>query len=106
MRNGMRPTVTKDELVVISPSKPIENEPLQRHLLRGRVETVDGEGLRLRPFAADIETFQDYDSFVPWSMVGLMTVITEQQVPRMRGMLNDMIRRDLRDAEAFAAARG
>ena len=106
MENRMRLTIAKDELVVISPGKAIEDEPLHRHLLRGRVEAVDGEGVRLRPFAGDIDSFQDYDSFVPWELIGLTTVVTPKQVPRMRGLLNEIIQRDLREAEEFAAAHG
>jgi hypothetical protein len=29
----------------------VEDEPLRRHLLTGRIETVDEQGVRLRPFA-------------------------------------------------------
>lgn len=104
VQDRMRPTIAKDELVVILPGKAIEDEPLHRHLLRGRVEAVDDEGVRLRPFAADVDTFQDYDSFVPWQLVGVTTVVTREQLPRMREVLNQVIRRELRAAEEFAAA--
>jgi len=106
MPDQMRPTIAPEELVVISPGKDIEDEPLHRHLLRGRVEAVDDEGVRLRPFAADVDSFQDYDSFVPWEMIGLTRMVTPQQIPRMREVLNQIIQRELREAEEFAATRG
>jgi hypothetical protein len=54
--------------------------------------------VRLRPFAGDVDTFQDYDSFVPWATVGLATVVTPEQLPQMRQVLNDSIGRALHEA--------
>ena len=53
--------------MLIHPGDTVEDEPLRRHLLTGRIEAVDEQGVRLRPFASDVDTFQDYDSFVPWA---------------------------------------
>ena len=92
--------------VLIYPVDEIEEEPLRRHLLTGRVEAVDDQGVRLRPFAADVDTFQDYDAFVPWATMSLATVVTPEQLPRMRQVLNDSIRRALEEAAEAAAERG
>jgi hypothetical protein len=51
----------------------------------------------------NVDSFHDYDSFVPWDMSGLTTVVMPQQVPRTRGMLNEVVQRDLRAAELAAA---
>ena len=91
------------QLVLIHPADTFEDDPLRRHLLSGRVEAVDGQGVRLRPFASDVDTFQDYDSFVPWASVGLATVVSPEQLPQMRQVLNDSISRALREAAPAAA---
>jgi hypothetical protein len=70
---------------------------------------VDDQGVRLRPFASDVDTFQDYDSFVPWATVGLATVATLEQMPQlpqMRQVLNGSIGRGLHEAARAAADRG
>jgi hypothetical protein len=105
MSNGPGMSLAPGQLVLIYPGKPIQDEPLHRHLLRGRVEAVDEQGVLLVPFAADVDSFQDYDSFVPWDMVGLATVVTPEQLPAMRQVLNDSIRQSLREASEFAASR-
>ena len=93
------------QLVLFHPADTIEDEPLRRHLLTGRIEAVDDQGVRLRPFASDVDTFQDYDAFVPWATVGLATVVTPEQLPQMRQVLNDSIRRALQEAAEAAANR-
>jgi hypothetical protein len=73
---------------------------------------VDDQGVRLRPFASDVDTFQDYDSFVPWATVGLATVVTLERMPQMpqlrqvRQVLNGSIGRGLHEAARAAADRG
>ena len=98
-------SLAPDQLVLIHPTDTFEDEPLRRHLLSGRIEAVDTHGLRLRPFAGDADSFQDYDSFVPWTSVGLATVITPAELPRMRQVLNDNIRRALAEVAELAADR-
>ena len=103
--DGHHTALAPGQLVLIHPSDTFEDEPLRRHLLTGRIEAVDAQGVRLRPFAADADTFQDYDSFVPWASVGLATVVTPAQLPQMRRVLNVAIRRSLAEAAELAAGR-
>jgi hypothetical protein len=105
MSNQQGGSLAPGQFVVIDPLETLEDEPLQRHLLRGRVEAVDAKGVRLRPFAADVESFQDYDSFVPWALIGLATVVTPEQLPQMREVLNQAIRRALEETAEFASER-
>jgi hypothetical protein len=105
MSNDQARSLAPGQLVLIRPGAAIEDEPLHRHLLQGRIEAVDGQGVRLRPFAADADTFQDYDSFVPRAMVGPATVVAPAQLPQMREVLNESIRRALREATELAGAR-
>jgi hypothetical protein len=101
--NEQARSLAPDQLVLIYPGVAVEDDPLRRHLLSGRVEAVDEQGVRLRPFAGDVDSFQDYDSFVPWATVGLATVVTPTQLPRMREVLNQAIRRALEEmAQATA----
>jgi hypothetical protein len=95
--------IAPGQLVLIHPADTFEDEPLRRHLLTGRIEAVDRQGVRLRPFASDVDTFQDYDSFVPWASVGLATVVTPAQLPQMRQVLNDAITWALHEAAQLAA---
>jgi hypothetical protein len=104
MSNDQARSLAPGQLVLIRPGAAIEDEPLHRHLLQGRIETVDGQGVRLRPFAAAADTFQDYDSFVPWAMVGPATVVAPAQLPQMREV-NELIRRALQEATELAGAR-
>jgi hypothetical protein len=105
MSNQQGGSLAPGQFVVIDPLEILEDEPLQRHLLRGRVEAVDAQGVRLRPFAADVESFQDYDSFVPWALIGLATVVTPEQLPQMREVLNQAIRQALEETAEFASER-
>jgi hypothetical protein len=106
MSNEQDRSLAPGQLVLIHPAETIEDEPLRRHLLTGRIQAVDGQGVRLRPFASDVDTFQDYDSFVPWATMGLATVVTPEQLPQMRQVLNDSIGRALHEAARAAADRG
>jgi hypothetical protein len=103
MADEQNGSLAPGQLVLIHPTDTFEDEPLRRHLLTGRIEAVDGQGVRLRPFASDVDTFQDYDSFVPWASVGLATVVTPAQLPQMRQVLNDAIRRALHEAAPAAS---
>lgn len=105
MSNGQNRSLAQGQFVAIYTEDAIEDEPLHQHLLRGRIEAVDEHGVRLRPFAADVDSFQDYDSFVPWAIVGLATVVTPEQLPQMREVLNEMIRRGFQEAAQYAAER-
>jgi hypothetical protein len=105
MADEQNRSLAPGQLVLIHPADTFEDEPRRRHLLCGRIEAVDRQGVRLRPFTSDVDTFQDYDSFVPWASVGLATVVTPGQLPRMRQVLNDSIRRELREAAQTAADR-
>jgi len=98
MPNEQDRSLAPGQLVLIDSGEGIEDEPLHGHLLRGRIEAVDEQGVRLRPFAGDVDSFQDYDSFVPWGVIALATVVTPEQLPRMREVLNESIRRALREA--------
>jgi hypothetical protein len=106
MSNEQDRSLAPGQLVLINSGEAIEDEPLHRHLLSGRIEAVDEQGVRLRPFASDVDSFQDYDSFVPWAVIGLATVVTPEQLPQMREVLNEAIRRALREAAQFAGNRG
>lgn len=59
---------------------------------------VDKHGMRLTPFATNVRTFQDYESFVPWGIVSLASVITFEQLPQMREVLDELIRRGFQEA--------
>ena len=98
MADQQNQAMAPGQLVLIYPADTYDVDPLRRHLLTGRVEAVDDQGVRLRPFASDADTFQDYDSFVPWASVGLATVVTQDQLPQMRRVLNDSITRALNAA--------
>ena len=106
MANDHKLALEPGHLMLIHPANTFDDEPLRRHLLTGRIEAVDPNGVRLRPFTSDVDNFQDYDSFVPWAAVGLATVVTPAQLPQMRQVLNDVIRRALNAAAEAAAERG
>jgi hypothetical protein len=67
MANDHKLALEPGQLMLIHPANLFEDEPLRRHLLTGRIEAVDPHGVRLRPFTSDVDSFQDYDSFVPWA---------------------------------------
>jgi hypothetical protein len=106
MPNGQDRSLVAGQFVVIYTEDAIKDEPLHQHLLRGRIEAVDEHGVWLRPFAADVDSFQDYGSFVPWAIVSLATVVTPEELPQMREVLNEMIRRGFQEAAQFSAERG